>query len=116
MDLFQPSVSPPHPPPSPNNGQTCWDLIRNSPIHGINEREFQFVLTAMWVKLVTLSTRPQLRVYITECLPCARKYVRGAEFAKMNKSGAHKEKGFAVKPKQKGLSINLRFLWSYWKL
>lgn len=70
----------------------------------------------MWAKLVTLSTWPQLRVYITECLPCARKYVRGAEFAKMNKSGAHKEKGFAVKPKQKGLGINLRVLWSYWKL
>ena len=36
----------------------------------------------MWAKLVTSSTRAQLRVYITECLPCARKYVRGAEFAK----------------------------------
>ena len=51
----------------------------------------------MWPKPVTLSYRPQLRGYITECLPCARKYVRGAEFAKMNKSGVtHKEKGFAV--------------------
>lgn len=50
----------------------------------------------MWAKLVTLSSRPQLRGYITECLPCARKYVRGVEFAKMKKSGAHKEKGFAV--------------------
>lgn len=34
---------------------------------------------------------------------------QGAEFAKMNKSGAHKEKGFAVKPKQKELGISLEF-------